>query len=369
MKEKTKRLLGRTLGWGAAVLLAVGAGVQADQFGLTEGKLELQSANVLAFGPDGILFVGDAKAAKIYAVQTGDKPGDATKVTQDMDDVAGQIGKKLGATKTEIIDLAVNPLSGHLFVSVTADGAAKIVEMDGKGAIAPLSLDKIAHAKLDIPNAPEDKVVGEGRRARNNRMNSVTDLAFVEGKLLVSGIGSGETPSTVRSFDFPFNDKIAATGLEIYHGAHGQLENYAPIRTFVPFIINGEPNVLAGFVCTPLVKFPVSAIAGGTQVKGTTVAELGNRNQPIDMIAYKKDGQDFLLLANSARGVMKISTDDLDRAAGIEAPVGGGGTAGQKFETLAEWKGVVQLERLTETHAVVLATTDGRSDLKTMVLP
>ena len=364
------RLLGRKIGWGAALLLAVCGVVRADQYGLTEGKLELQSANVLSFGPDGILFVGDSKAAKIYAVQTGDKPGDPTKVEQNQENASAAIAKTLGVDKAEIVDLAVNPLSGHLFVSVTTAAGPKLVALDGKGGITVLPLDQIAFAKLDIPNPPEDKVVGEGRRARNNRMNAVTDLAFVDGKLLVSGIASGNTPSTVRSFDFPFNDKVASTGLEIYHGAHGQLENYAPIRTFVPFIINGEANVLAGFVCTPLVKFPVSAIAGDSQVHGTTVAELGNRNQPLDMIAYKKDGQDFLLLANSAHGIMKISTEDLDKAAAIEAPVGGGGTAGQKFEKIADWKGVVQLERLNDTHAVVLATTaDGRSDLKTLALP
>ncbi len=51
-------------------------------------------------------------------------------------------------------------------------------------------------------------------------------------------------------------------------------------------------------------------------MKGTTVAELGNRNRPLDMIAYKKDGKDFLLLTNSARGVMKVSTDDLEREEG-----------------------------------------------------
>ncbi len=364
------RLLGRKLGWGAALLLAVSGVVRADQYGLTEGKLELQSANVLSFGPDGILFVGDSKAAKIYAVQTGDKPGDPTKVEQNLENVAGAIAKTLSVDKAEIVDIAVNPLSGHLFVSVTTGVGPRLVALDGKGGITALPLDKIAFAKLDIPNPPEDKVVGEGRRAKNHRMNAVTDLAFVDGKLLVSGIASGDTPSTVRSFDFPFNDKVASTGLEIYHGAHGQLENYAPIRTFVPFIINGEANVLAGFTCTPLVKFPVSAITGSSPVKGTTVAELGNRNQPLDMIAYKKDGQDFLLLANSAHGIMKISTEDLDKAAAIEAPVGGGGTAGQKFEKIADWTGVVQLERLNETHAVVLATTaDGRSDLKTLMLP
>jgi hypothetical protein len=354
---------------GVALLLGVGSLAQADQYGLTPGKLELQSANVLAFGPDGILFIGDAKAAKIYAVQTGDKPGDPSKVKQELNDASGAIAKQLGVAKAEIADLAVNPLSGHLFVSVTTDAGPRIVVLDGQGKVAALPIDQIAFAKLDIPNPAEDKVVGEGRRARNHRMNSVTDLAFVEGKLLVSGISSGDTPSTVRSFDFPFNDKVASTGLEIYHGAHGQLENYAPIRTFVPFIINGEPNVLAGFVCTPLVKFPVSSIAAAPQTKGTTVAELGNRNQPLDMIAYKKDGQDFLLLANSARGVMKISTEDLDKAAAINAPVGGGGTAGQKFETVADWQGVVQLERLNDGYAVVLVTNEGRSDLKTLALP
>lgn len=353
---------------GIAALLFIPS-VFADQYGLSEGQLELQSANVLAFGPDGILFIGDAKAAKIYAVQTGDKPGDPQQMKQEMDNVAAKIAQSIEASQVEIADLAVNPLSGRLFMSVNSDKGPRIVMLDGQGAITALPLDKIHFSTLEIPNPPEDKVVGEGRRARNHRMNSVTDLAFVEGKLLVSGIASAEIPSTVRSFDFPFNDQGASTGLEIYHGAHGQLENYAPIRTFVPFMINGEPNVLAGFVCTPLVKFPVSSIAAGNSTKGTTIAELGNRNQPLDMIAYKKGGQDFLLLANSARGVMKISTDDLDKAVSIDSPVQGGGTAGQAFETLADWQGVVQLERLNETHAVVLATSDGKSQLKTLALP
>ena len=46
------------------------------------------------------------------------------------------------------------------------------------------------------------------------------------------------------------------------------------------------------------------------------------------MIVYQKDGKEYLLLANSSRGVMKISTDGIDDAAGIEAPVRGGGQKG-----------------------------------------
>ncbi|MCA9087761.1 MAG: hypothetical protein KDA90_03895 [Planctomycetaceae bacterium] len=354
------------LGLCATVVLS--AAVQADQYGLNPGPLELKSANVIAFGPDGILFVGDAKAAQIVAIQTGDRPGDAASVKHAIDGVDSKIAQQLGVSAVEILDMAVNPLSGHLFVSVSTGAGPQLVMLDGSGAIVQLGLDKITHAKMDIPNAPEDKIVGEGRRARNHRMSSVTDLAFVDGQLLVSGMSNSAVPSTVRSFAFPFADKVEATGLEIYHGAHGQLESLSPIRTFVPFMINGEPTVLAGFVCTPLVKFPVSAIAGGEKVRGTTVAELGNRNQPLDMIAYHQGDKDYLLLANSARGVMKISTDDIDRAQGIEEKIGG--TAGQEYETVESWTGVVQLDRLNDKQAVVLVKSEtGSLDLKTLPLP
>ena len=86
-KDKFMRRMGFNLGCGAALLLVLGGWVRADHYGLTAGKLELKSANVLAFGPHGILFVGDAQAAKIYAVQSGDPLA----VKQNLDDAAGVI--------------------------------------------------------------------------------------------------------------------------------------------------------------------------------------------------------------------------------------------------------------------------------------
>jgi len=55
----------------------------------------------------------------------------------------------------------------------------------------------------------------------------------------------------------------------------------------------------------------VTRLKPGAKVKGKTVAELGNRNRPIDMIVYQKGGKDYLLLANSSRGVMKINADEI----------------------------------------------------------
>ena len=92
----------------------------------------------------------------------------------------------------------------------------------------------------------------------------------------------------------------------MYHGAHGQFETAAPVRTFMTYDIGGKPSVLAAYTCTPLVKIPVEEFKPGAKIKATTIAELGNRNRPLDMIAYKKGGKDFILMANSARGVMKL---------------------------------------------------------------
>ena len=70
--------------------------------------------------------------------------------------------------------------------------------------------------------------------------------------------------------------------------------------------IDDEVNLLAAYTCTPLVRIPISDLKPETKVKGTTIAELGNRNRPLDMVVYQKDDKDFALMANSTRGVMKI---------------------------------------------------------------
>ncbi|HSQ55751.1 MAG TPA: hypothetical protein VLM40_08390, partial [Gemmata sp.] len=94
---------------------------------------------------------------------------------------------------------------------------------------------------------------------------------------------------------------------------------------------------------------------------------LGNFNNPLDMISYTKDGKDYLLAANDNRGVMKIPTEQFATATPISTRVGG--TAGPKYETIAELKNVVQLDKLDDTRGIVLVKADGGFDLKTIPLP
>jgi hypothetical protein len=345
----------------AALLLAVVAPARADD-GLTKGTPELKSATTLAFGAKGLLFVADSASATIFAIDTGDtKPAGDKPV--NVEKVDGKIAAALGVTEKEVTinDVKVNPASGNVYLAVkrgTGAGQPALIKVTRDGAAEPMSLKDVMFSKVALPNASEKQ-----------RAQSITSMALLNDKLFVAGLSSEEFASTLRAIPFPFKDADKGTSIEIYHGAHGKVETNSPIRTFTPYKIGKEENIMASYTCTPLVKIPVADLKPGVKVKGTTIAELGNQNQPLDMIAYTKDGKDYLLSANSKHGVIKIPTADFATAAAITEPVRGGGTAGPKFEKIAELKGVTQLDKFDDTRAILLVKTEAGFDLKTVPLP
>jgi hypothetical protein len=355
-----------------ACLLAADLSHAADQYGLTEGNPGLKSAGPMTFGPDGILFIADTKAGEIVAVATGDKQGDASKASINIEGLNVKLAELLKADSgaLEVTEVTVNPASGNVYLAVNrGNGGPALVRVNSQGQLELVALDKVPFAKSKLPSPPPDAETGEGRRRRNRRSDAVTDLAFFEGRLIVSGQTAEEPGSAVTSITFPFSEFSPPAALEIYHGAHGAVEAGSAPRAFVPFTIDGEPHLLAGYQCTPLVKFPLSDLKAGEKVRGTTVAELGNRNRPLDMVAYEQGGKDYLLMANSARGVMKISTDDIAREEGITERVEGE-TAGQKYETISALEGTVQLDRVGDAQVVVLIQPEGGPmTLKTVELP
>lgn len=352
------------------IALSAGPTFAADAWGLKEGKVALKSADVLTFGPENILFVGDTKGAVVHAIAT-------TPIDADGRQNGGVNVKNLSTILSDMLsgptsvnDLTVNPATGELFLACSTDGKAALVQVSADGReMKQLELGNAVSASVALVDAPEDKVTGEGRRKRNNRSDAITDLAWFEGKLLISGLRSAGAASSVREIAFPFAEADKGVGIQIYHAAHGREEDYSAMRTFVPMTIDGEPTLLGAYICTPLVKIPLTAVSSGKDLKATTVAELGNRNRPLDMVSYSKGGDSFLLLSNSARGVMKISTAGLSDNPGLTERVGGGGTAGQSFETVEDLQGVVQMAKLDDSRVVVLLENDGQSELKTVTLP
>ncbi len=332
--------------------------------GMTEGAVILKSAGPLAFGPEGILFVADTKAAAVVAIATGDtKAGDAKPLK--VEGIAQKIAGLLGTAADQILinDMAVNPASRSVYLSVSRgrgpDAMPVLIRVKSGGEIEAVNLEKVKSSRVELPDAPADAAAGEGRQQANPRLESITDIGFLEDRVLIAGLSNEEFSSTLRDVNFPFKKMEGGTSVEIFHGAHGKFETRSPVRTFVPFIVGNEPSLIAAYTCTPLVQFPLRELKPGAKIKGKTIAELGNRNRPLDMISYQKDGKQFLLLANSSRGVMKIATENIVEVEGITSRVED--KKGLGYETIEAWKGVDQLDRLDDKTAVVLTRGEGNA--------
>lgn len=342
--------------------------------GMSEGKPALKSAGPLAFGPEGILFIADTKSAAIFAVATGDtKPASDSKPLK-VDGINQKIAALLGTSAEQILidDMAVNPISRRAYLAVSRgrgpEAVPVIVRVGTDAQPEVMALDKVQFIKGELPDAPVEGVTGQGNRQSNPRRESITDIAFLEDRVLVAGLSNEEFASTLRAVPFPFKKVANGTSVEIYHGAHGKFETRAPVRTFVPFNVGNEPQLLAAYTCTPLVQFPISDLKPGAKIRGKTIAELGNRNRPLDMIVYQKGGKDYLLLANSSRGIMKIDTDQIEKAESITTKVAD--KKGLPYQTIESWKGVDQLDRLDAQHALVLRRAEGSAiNLESMELP
>jgi hypothetical protein len=342
----------------------------------------------LAFGPDGVLFAADAQEVSITALQLAKQMAGGVPGTKDVPAIDQKIAALLGIDVKNLLitDMVVNPKTRNTFISVLrgqgAGATPVLLRVDGAGSINVVSLDQVRFSRIGLPNPPPAEtplVLGERKIPAANYpdkvdpkglmgVQTITHMAFIDGKLYVSGLSNEEFASKMRVIPYPFVTADNGTSVEIYHGSHGQLETFSPVFTFVPYTVDGVPSIIASYLCTPLVKFPVSALKPGSKVQGTTIAEFGNRNRPVDMIVYNKNGQDFILMANNMRGVMKVPTSPFGKASAITTQIRD--TAGVPFETVASMKGVQQLDLLDPSHALLLVQSSaGALDLRGAALP
>ena len=359
-----------------ALVVGFASPVQAQEHlgKLEKGKVDLQFAGPIAFGPDGVLFVGDPQAACVYALDTADREsGEFSEMS--IKEVDTKIAAALGTTadKIRINDLAVNPVSGTPYISIArgtgANADAVILKIAGDGTISELDLSNIAFSKAEMPNAPGEDA--KDRRGRPLRMVSITDISLIDNQVVVAGLSNEDFASTLRAIPYPFASDIEGTALEVYHGAHGAYETNAPVRTFAGITLDNEPYIVAAYTCTPLVRFSLAEATSGEKIRGTTVAELGNWNAPLDMFVYEKGEEKFILMANSKRGMMKISTSDIQREEGITKRVSRNGVEGQAYETIDSLSNAVQLDRFGPDHAMVILRDEKtkRHELKVVPLP
>jgi hypothetical protein len=86
------------------------------------------------------------------------------------------------------------------------------------------------------------------------------------------------------------------------------------------------------------------------------------------MVPYKKDGHEYILVSNSALGVLKLKADSLETYKPIDSPTVVD-VAGVPYDTLANLKNVQQLAQLDAADAVILTGKAGPLNLQTIALP
>ena len=348
------------------------------------GKAEVASMSVMTFGPEGILFIGDSKGGKIYAIDTDDRVPNDSKESFELQDLEAKLGSLLGVGPKEVIvhDLAVNPISQNIYLAASRSDAMQLgywrqpndiayanilLKILPDGSISEFSLDNVKHSSTEVP-----KVVEPGQeswRKSDYRTDAITDIAYDGGQLYVAGLSNEEFASALRVMTFPFNKNVSHSTIEVYHIAHKKSETEAPIRTLIPYTLEGQSYILAAYTCTPFVSIPVGELKPGAHVVSKTLAEFGSGNMPIDIIRYTgTDGNDYLMMSNSSKTLIRINPAEIPKIKeGYTEPMPEGQyTIGLPHDVLSG-QGITQMDNLNGNNILILQRqANGQLDLRSL---
>ena len=337
------------------------------------GGLELNGAGNLHAGTHGLLLVGE-QGGSIVAIDTGDRG-----VFKPFKGAIKDIGKKaagaIGAKSVNINDLAVNPESGTIYLSIRrSDGLTAVLTVDGNGKIDSLDTDKVRWVRAKL----NEKL----------KISRISDIGLAPGRLLVAGQSNDAFRSRIFSLALPLTHGTSAStySTDTYHVAHRRWETKAPIQSFILYEEANTPYMVGSFACTPIAKFPLTNIEDGAKVTGTSVLELGSGNRPLDMFTYSSGGKQWLVTHTqrfhplfkytpskywAARIDMKhiaVSAKDKtnEKAARRDKNVA---KDPQGIEVVKALHGAVQVDKYGDKQAAVLRETEGRLDLEVVDLP
>ena len=139
------------------------------------------------------------------------------------------------------------------------------------------------------------------------------DMEFYEDELFVSGVAYDNFLSSLRRIPYPFNGEQSAASVEIYHLSHDQYETRAPIRAMSIQDIDGKPQLIAAYTCSPIALIALDEIVDGEKITARAISDYGN-GQPLDMVSYSMQGQEMLFITNNSRSPQVIPVDSMNNA-------------------------------------------------------
>ena len=334
------------------------------------GDVTLKRINVINFAPGGVLLIADGSSSQIIALQTGDTEpatGAFKEISSFQKELAGRIG--VGEDDLEIIDLEVNPISKNLYAAVhnkkTREHA--LIRINRDGSMAPVNLKGVKHVRVPLPQGDKAPV------------NIITDLVWIDGRLVAAARCNEEFASKIFSADGPLHhDKPGQIySAETFHVAHNRWETKAPMSVMIPYEEDGKHYIVGAFSCTPVVKYPIEAIKPNAVIKGISQIELGSGNRPLDMFGYEKGGKSSVLTNTfrfhhkkrpygpSPHLAFRFDQELLDAPEVNEKAIRRlKGT--EKIQIAETFHGVVKMSRLDDKSALALNES---GDLITIALP
>ncbi|WP_421853446.1 hypothetical protein [Oricola sp.] len=315
----------------AALIIGKGAMAETD--------LDIKFSGALEFAEDGTLFVGDNHNGAIYAFEILANAHEGQIMPSSIANIDGKIAELLGvnAGAVEINDIAAHPLSNDIYISVTRIGnlasQPAIVLVSQDQTLKLLDLSEFTFQKQELTEFPNSEVtfgvrgsgpypplprdIAKGERPLNTL--AIMDIEFYEDELFVSGVATDNFLSTLRRIPYPFDGAQSISSVEMFHITHDQYESRAPIRAMSVQEIDGKPQLVAAYTCSPIVLVPLDEIEDGAKISARTIMDYGN-GQPLDMIAFDfqspmgGEAAPMLFVTSDSRSPQVIPLDGLQNA-------------------------------------------------------
>lgn len=319
--------------------LSLAAALTISTAAFADAPLDLRFAGALEFAENSTLFVGDNLNGAIYAFEVPADAPEGQVAPSTIANIDARIAELLGvgANAIQINDIAAHPVSNEVYISVTRIGnlvsQPAIVVVSQDQALRLLDLSSLEFQRQQLNEFPEGEITFNGRSGgmgpampRDTAKTAVPlntlaimDMEFYEGELFVAGVATDNFLSSLRRMSYPFDGTQSIANVEMYHIAHDQYESRAPIRAMSIQEIDGEPQLIAAYTCSPIVLVPLVEIEDGARISARTIMDYGN-GQPLDMIAYNHqspfggDAQPSLFVTSNSRSPQLIPISGLQNA-------------------------------------------------------
>ncbi|MEM9392146.1 MAG: hypothetical protein AAGA02_16835, partial [Bacteroidota bacterium] len=172
--------------------------ISFSSYAQTKGKLPIKSIGTLEFNKDGILFIGDSYGGVVYAVDLGDNEQSDNLEGVTIGDLEGQVAGILGTSVDNVLihDLAVNPISQNIYLSVSRGRAAWtskwqlpndlaaadiLLKVNPKGEISEASLENVSYSVIKLPNPVDEGTNHRWKKGVTTRVDAITGLKYNNG--------------------------------------------------------------------------------------------------------------------------------------------------------------------------------------------